>query len=161
PKPELLRVAKYFGAFLMTARRSACATHTQRRFDRSVTRMSGATSRATMRPTRLLIHLRGVGLDPVHRLGLSGKAFDAALVAPVISDDHVPAGSRLIRERLHDRFFVRLRHAGNMRQDRRGFQPSLALTPHPEAPAHSAGLEGCGSGASASSFEARRARTSG
>src|SRR5579864_6740051 len=103
----------------------------------------------------LLVHLRGVGLDPVYRLGFGGKTFDAALVALVISDDHVPAGSRLIRERLHDRFFARLRHAGNMRQDRRGFQPSLALTPHPEAPAHSAGLEGCGSGASASSFEAR------
>ena len=52
---------------------------------------------------KLLIELRGVGGDPIHRFISGGKAIDPALVALMIPDDHMPAGSRLVREGLHDR----------------------------------------------------------
>lgn len=87
--------------------------------------MSAPASGAAIPPALLLVHLRGICGNPVHSLGFAGKAFNAPLVALVISDDHVPARSLFIREGLHDRRFVRLRHAGNMRQDRLGCQRAV------------------------------------
>lgn len=57
---------------------------------------------------KLLIHLREIGFYPIDRIGFAGKALDAALVATVKSDDHVPAGAFFVREGLHDRSFLRI-----------------------------------------------------
>jgi len=62
----------------------------------------------------LLIHLRGIASYPVHGLAFGGKTLNPALVALVVSDDHVPARPQLIGEGFHDGCFVRFRHADNM-----------------------------------------------
>jgi hypothetical protein len=61
----------------------------------------------------LLIDLLGVGHDPIHGLLLGGKAVDAALVAFVIPDDDVPAGTLFVGKGQHHRlFFFGFHHAG-------------------------------------------------
>ena len=62
---------------------------------------------AAVRP---LIKLRGVLDNPVYGLASAGKTVDPPLVAMRVSDDHMPAGSLLVRERLYHRFLVRIRH---------------------------------------------------
>lgn len=54
---------------------------------------------------RLLVNLLGVGNDPVQGLFFGSEAFDAALVARVISDNDVPTGPPIVLEGQHDRLF--------------------------------------------------------
>src|SRR5262249_51337652 len=77
----------------------------------------------------LFIDLHFVGNDPLQRLLFAGKAIDPALVAFVVSNDHVPAWAVLVLERQHHgQLLVRLRHSRTMRREALNRQPDQAPT---------------------------------
>jgi hypothetical protein len=54
----------------------------------------------------LFIDLIGIRYYPIQGLFFRGEAVDAALVAFVVADDHVPAGALFVGEGQHDRLFL-------------------------------------------------------
>ena len=81
----------------------------------------------------LFIQLVRILDDPFHGFVFAREAFDAALVAVVVADDHVPAGRALVGERLHDRYFLRVCHAGIMHASRALTSPAAeAHNEHPQ-----------------------------
>ncbi|MFY9895681.1 MAG: hypothetical protein WAK63_16300 [Xanthobacteraceae bacterium] len=95
--------------------------------------LSGNYVERSLTASRLLIHLRGVGSYPIHSLIFAGKTINPAFVALVIPDDHMPAGTHLVRKGLHDRLFFRIRHARSMRPSPAGFQRRRATSAFDEA----------------------------
>ena len=90
--------------------------------------VSQVLKRDTLGPSWILVDLRGVGSYPIDRLIFGSKALNPALVALVIPDDHMPIGSLLVWEGLHDRLFVRIHHESNMRPWPTGFQRRHGLS---------------------------------